>query len=152
MDIMNTENATTIGRNMNVGKLLERKVRQRGDKPFIISIDKEMNEEILTYNQFSEKVNRFANWLLSRDIRKGDFVLTHLPNSSGFLIALHACMKIGAVMIPSIIFDVAEDLEYKINFSEAKMVITDGDVELAAAGAKLRFTKITPRTLVVIEY
>ncbi len=127
MDIMNTENATTIGRNMNVGKLLERKVRQHGDKPFIISIDKEMNEEILTYNQFSEKVNRFANWLLSQDIRKGDFVLTHLPNSSGFLIALHACMKIGAVMIPSIIFDVAEDLEYKINFSEAKMVITDGD-------------------------
>lgn len=126
MDIMNTENATIIGRNMNVGKLLERKVRQHGDKPFIIFVDKEMNEEILTYNRFDEKVNRFANWLLSRDIRKGDFVLTHLPNSSGFLIALHACMKIGAVMIPSIIFDVADDLEYKINFSEAKMVITEG--------------------------
>jgi len=28
-------------------------------------------------------------------------------------------------MIPSIIFDVAEDLEYKLNFSETKMVITD---------------------------
>ena len=127
MGIMNTENATIIGRNMNIRKLLERKVRQHGDKPFIIFIDKEMNEEILTYNQFNEKVNRFANWLLSRDIRKGDFVLTHLPNSSGFLVALHACMKIGAVMIPSIIFDVGEDLEYKINFSEAKMVITDGN-------------------------
>ncbi len=30
-------------------------------------------------------------------------------------------------MIPSIIFDVADDLEYKLNFSKAKMVITDGE-------------------------
>lgn len=127
MDILNTKNATILGRNMNLRKLLERKVRQHGDKPFIIFVDKDMNEEILTYNRFNEKVNRLANWLLSKGIRKGDFVLTHLPNSSGFLIALHACTKIGAIMIPSIIFDVAEDLEYKLNFSEAKMVITDGE-------------------------
>jgi len=38
---------------------------------------------------------------------------------------MHACTKIGAVMIPSIIFDVADDLEYKLNFSKAKIVITD---------------------------
>ena len=45
-------------------------------------------------------------------------------SSTGFLVALHACTKIGAIMIPSIIFDVAEDLEYKLNFSKAKMVIS----------------------------
>ncbi len=126
MDILNTKNATILGRKMNVRKLLERKVRQHGDKPFIIFVDKDLNEEILTYRQFDETVNRLANWLLEKGIRKGDFVLVHLPNSTGFAVALHACTKIGAVMIPSIIFDVAEDLEYKLNFSEAKMVITDG--------------------------
>lgn len=127
MDVLNTKNATTIGRNMNLRKLLERKVRQHGDKPYIIFIDKDMKEEIVTFRQFDERVNRLGNWLLSRGIKKGDFVLTHLPNSTGFAVALHACTKIGAVMIPSIIFDVAEDLEYKLNFSRAKMVITDGD-------------------------
>ena len=126
MDILDTKNATILGRNMNVRKLLERKVRQHGDKPFIIFVDKDLNEEILTYKQFDETVNRVANWLLEKGIRKGDFVLVHLPNSTGFAVAMHACTKIGAVMIPSIIFDVAEDLEYKLNFSEAKMVITDG--------------------------
>lgn len=126
MDILNTNNATILGRKMNTRKLLERKVRQHGDKPFVIFIDKDMNEEILTYKQFDQLVNRLANWLLSKGIQKGDFVLTHLPNSSGFLVAVHACTKIGVTMIPSIIFDVAEDLEYKLNFSEAKMVITDG--------------------------
>ena len=126
MDILNTKNATILGRNMNTRKLLERKVRQHGDKPFIIFVDKDLNEEILTYRQFDENVNRLANWLLQKGIRKGDFMLVHLPNSTGFVVALHACTKIGAVMIPSIIFDVAEDLEYKLNFSEAKMVITDG--------------------------
>jgi len=127
MAISNTHHATQIGRSMNVRKLLERKVRQHGDKPFIIFIDKDENEEILSYNQFDEQVNRLANWLLSRGIQKGDFVLTHLPNSAGFLVAMHACTKIGAVMIPSIIFDVAADMDYKINFSETKMIITDGE-------------------------
>jgi len=126
MDILNTKNATIIGRNMNTRKLLERKVRQHGDKPFIIFLDKNLNEEILTYREVDERVNRLANWLLEKGIRKGDFVLVHLPNSTGFIVSVHACTKIGAVMIPSIIFDVAEDLEYKLNFSRAKMVITDG--------------------------
>lgn len=127
MNVLNTQNATLIGRNQNVRSLLERKVRQHGDEPFVIFIDKNDKEEILTYRQFDETVNRLANWLLSRGIQKGDFILTHLPNSTGFLVAMHACTKIGAVMIPSIIFDVAADMEYKINFSKAKMIITDGD-------------------------
>jgi carnitine-CoA ligase len=127
MDILNTKHATIIGRNMNIRKLLERKVRQHADEPFVIFVDKNQREEILTYTQFDEQVNRLGNWLSKRGISKGEFVLTHLPNSTGFLVALHACTKIGAVMIPSIIFDVAEDLEYKLNFSQAKMVITDGE-------------------------
>ncbi len=35
---------------------------------------------------------------------------------------------------------------------KALVLPVDGDVELGGAGRKLRFTKITPRTLVVIEY
>ncbi len=125
MEILNTNHATIIGREKNIRKLLETKVRQHGDKPFIIFVDKNDLEEVLTYRQFDEKVNRLANWLLSRGITKGDFVLTHLPNTPGFLIASHAITKIGAVFIPSIIFDVADDLEYKLNFSQARLVITE---------------------------
>ena len=61
MDILNTNNASIIGRNINLRKLLERKVRQHGDKPFIIFVDQENKEEILTFNQFDERVNRLAN-------------------------------------------------------------------------------------------
>jgi crotonobetaine/carnitine-CoA ligase len=85
MDVVNTKNATILGRNMNLRKLLERKVRQHGDKPYIIFIDKDLNEEIVTYRQFDETVNRLANWLLKKGIQKGDFVLTHLPNSTSAL-------------------------------------------------------------------
>lgn len=126
MTILNTNNATILGRGNNIRRLLETKVRQHGDKPFLMFVDKDGVEEILTYRQFDEQVNRLANWLKSRGIKKGDFVLTHLPNTPGFSIASHAVTKIGAIFIPSIIFDVADDLEYKLNFSEAKMVITDG--------------------------
>lgn len=127
MGILDTNHATLLGRSMNLRKLLERKVRQHGDKPFVVFLDRDLREEVVTYRDFDERVNRLANWLLSRGIRKGDFVLTHLPNSLGFLISLHAVTKIGAIMIPSIIFDVGEDLEYKLNFSGAGMVITDGE-------------------------
>jgi crotonobetaine/carnitine-CoA ligase len=127
MAVLDTRHATIIGRQKNLRKLLETKVRQHGDKPFIIFVDRDQNELILTYRQFDDQVNRLANWLLSKDIGKGDCVLTHLPNSPGFAVASHACTKIGAVFIPSIIFDVADDLEYKLNFSKARLVITDGD-------------------------
>ena len=102
MEILNTNHATILGRQKNIRKLLETKVRQHGDKPFIIFIDKDDQEEVLTYRQFDEKVNRLANWLKSRGVSKGDFVLTHLPNSSGFAIASHAVTKLGAIFIPSI--------------------------------------------------
>ena len=79
MDILNTKHATIIGRNMNIRKLLERKVRQHADEPFVIFVDKNQREEILTYTQFDEQVNRLGNWLSKRGICKGEFVLTHLP-------------------------------------------------------------------------
>jgi crotonobetaine/carnitine-CoA ligase len=125
MSILDKNCATSMGSNMNIRKLLELKTRQHADKPFIIFVDKNNNEEVLTYSQFDKTVNQFANWLISQGIKKNDFVFTHLANSTGFLVVMHACTKIGAVMIPSIIFDVADDLEYKLNFSKAKLVVTD---------------------------
>ena len=127
MEMINTEYTTPIGRQMNIRDLLELKVRQHREEPFVIFIDKNDNEEVVTYGQFDEYVNRLGYWLIGQGIEKGDFVLVHLPNSTGFLVALHACTKIGAVMIPSIVFDVADDMEYKINFSKAKIIITDGE-------------------------
>ncbi|MFC1669488.1 class I adenylate-forming enzyme family protein [Spirochaetota bacterium] len=125
MSILNTSNANLLGRKNNIRKLIELKVKQHGDKPFLIFKPKDGGEEILTYRQFDDQVNRLANWYLSKGIDKGDCVMVHLPNSPGFAIAASACLKIGAIMIPSIIFDVADDLEYKLSFSETKMVVTE---------------------------
>ena len=43
MDILNSKNAM-LGRNMNVRKLLKRKIHQHGDKPFIVFVDKDLKE------------------------------------------------------------------------------------------------------------
>ena len=126
---MNTDRANPLGRNTTVRSLLERKVRQHPDKPFVIFIDREGAEETLTYAEFDEQVNRLANWMLSEAITKGDRVLVHLPNCIGFVVAAHACSKIGAVFIPSIVFDSAQDLEYKLTFSQACLVITEPEYQ-----------------------
>ena len=127
MSLSYTGVSTEVGLENSLRQLLEFQIQQYGNKPFIIFVDRNKKEEILTYRQFGDQVNRLANWFLSRGIKKGDFILCHLPNSTGFVTAMHAAAQIGAVMIPSIIFDVADDLHYKLNFSQAKIVITDGD-------------------------
>lgn len=122
-----TNVSTEIGRRNSLRHLLELQIERQGDKPYIIFIDRDSNEEILTYHQFGRLVNRLANWFLSKGIKKGDFILCHLTNSIGFVTAIHAATHIGAVFVPSIIYDVADDLKYKLNISEAKIVITDED-------------------------
>ncbi len=125
---LNFTNATTeIGRRNSLRQLLETKIEHHGDKPFVIFVDRDNNEEILTYRQFGDQVNRLSNWFLSKGIKKGDFILCHLTNTIGFVTAIHAATNIGAVFVPSIIYDVADDLKYKLNKSEAKIVITDED-------------------------
>ena len=68
MEMINTEYATPIGRQNNIRDLLELKVRQHREKPFVIFIDKDDNEEIVTYGQFDEYVNRLGSWLIGQGI------------------------------------------------------------------------------------
>ena len=72
MSILNTSNANLLGRKNNIRKLIELKVKQHGDKPFLIFRPKDGGEEILTYKQWNEQVDRLANWYLSKGIKKGD--------------------------------------------------------------------------------
>ena len=77
-----------------------------------------------TYQQLHRQVNRFANVLKKKGIKKGDRVAIYLPMIPQLAISMLACTRIGA--IHSIVFGgfSAEALRDRINDSECKIVIT----------------------------
>lgn len=78
----------------------------------------------ITYNELSERVNKFANVLKEKGIEKGDRVCIYLPMIPELAVALLACARIGA--IHSVVFAgfSSSALATRINDSDCKMVIT----------------------------
>ena len=77
-----------------------------------------------TYQQLYTEVNRFANVLKKKGVKKGDRVTLYLPMIPELAISMLACARIGA--IHSIVFGgfSAQSLRDRINDCEASMVIT----------------------------
>jgi acetyl-CoA synthetase len=78
----------------------------------------------LTFNDMSRLSNKFGNVLKKLDVKKGDRYLIILPNIPEFQISFIGGVKIGAIPIPSSIMLKAQEIEYIINDSNSKAVIT----------------------------
>jgi len=79
---------------------------------------------IFTYQTLYREVNRFANVLLKKGVRKGDRVVLYLPMIPELPIAMLACARIGA--IHSVVFGgfSAASLADRIHDSGARILIT----------------------------
>jgi len=109
----------------NLRQVLEHKVKQFGDKEFIVFEDRQGNVITYTYSQFDEMVNKYANIMLGKGIKKNDKVVVHMLNAPEYLFSWFAIAKIGAVMIPTNVFSGAFEMEYYLEFSESVAVITE---------------------------
>jgi len=68
--------------------------------------------------------NKFGNALKKLGLKKEDRFLIRLPNVPAFQISFLGGVKIGAVPIPSSVMFREHEIEYRINDSSAKAVIT----------------------------
>ncbi len=105
---------------------VDRHLATRGDQTAIIfePDDPDAPAQHITYAELSEKVNRFANVLLSQGVMRGDRVVIYLLMIPEAAYAMLACARIGAVH--SIVFAgfSPDALANRINDSGAKVVIT----------------------------
>jgi len=105
---------------------IDRHLRTRGNKTAIIFEPNNPAEDALhiTYKQLHERVNRLANVLTNKGIKKGDRVCIYLPMIPELATSLLACARIGA--IHSVVFAgfSATALSTRINDSGCKMVLT----------------------------
>ncbi len=79
---------------------------------------------VLTYYQLYREVNRFAEVLRRRGLKKGDRVIIYLPNIPEALIAMLAVVRLGA--IHSVVFGgfAPENLAQRIDDAGATLAIT----------------------------
>jgi len=93
-----------------------------------------------TYKELLDEVQKFANVLKSKGVKKGDRVCIYLQMVPELAISMLACSRIGA--IHSIVFGgfSADSLRDRINDSECKILITQDE---GVRGAKPLPMKVT---------
>ncbi len=77
-----------------------------------------------TFLEMKHLTNKFGNALKEIGLKKGDRFLIRLPNLPEFQVSFIGGLKIGAVPIPSSVMFREHEIEYRINDSSAKTVIT----------------------------
>ncbi|MHA2224344.1 MAG: long-chain-fatty-acid--CoA ligase [Candidatus Hodarchaeales archaeon] len=78
----------------------------------------------IKYAELWNRVLRFANSLHKLGVKKGDRVGIYLPNCPQFVIAFFAINRLGAVIVPFNTQYVEHELEYQMNDSGARIIIT----------------------------
>ncbi len=78
----------------------------------------------ITYKQLDGMVNQFAKALIGLGVKKGDKVAVCLPNLPQTLIANFAILRLGAVAAQNNPLYTERELQYQLNDSDAKIVIT----------------------------
>jgi len=104
--------------NISWGSVLEDNARNFSDNPAI-----KFEDTILTYKEFNEKVNQYANYFISLGLKKGDIVKVLIKNRIELLLVYTANAKIG--VISSLInTDLRKKtLVYSLNLTPGKIIV-----------------------------
>ena len=89
----------------------------------LVWCDDNDESHIFTFKDLSLASQRTANFLVEQGIQKGDRVMLILRRRYEFWFFLLALHRIGAIAIPATNMLAAEDLEYRFNAAEIKMVV-----------------------------
>lgn len=104
---------------MLLGDIISKTANEKKEK-----IAAAINDQEITFSQMEKESNQLAHGLIELDIKPSDMVSIMLSNSIEFLISYVGVIKSGATMVPlNISFKLAA-VEYILNNSEAKIIIT----------------------------
>jgi acyl-CoA synthetase (AMP-forming)/AMP-acid ligase II len=77
----------------------------------------------LTWKEFNDRANRFANLLMDRGVKKGDKVAILLMNCIDWLPIYFGTLRTGAVAVPLNFRYTAEEISYCVNLADASVLI-----------------------------
>ena len=123
----------------NITEILERNAQQWGDDVALVEVDTpdngnrktwkeaELVESVpdrthrveMTWHEFDEKTNRFANFLLSRGYKKGDKIAILLMNCLEWLPIYFGILKAGCMAVPLNFRYTADEIKYCLDLADA---------------------------------
>jgi acyl-CoA synthetase (AMP-forming)/AMP-acid ligase II len=77
----------------------------------------------LTWKEFDDLANRFANLLMDKGVKKGDKVAILLMNCVDWLPIYFGALKTGAVTVPLNFRYTADEISYCVNLADASVLI-----------------------------
>jgi len=104
---------------------LEDKALRFPDETFLIFEDAAGATARWTWHELDADANRAAHLLLERGLAPGDKFNLHLGNCPEFLLFWMAAAKTGTVMVPTNPVSTADEMEYILGHSEARLSITE---------------------------
>ncbi|MBQ2835741.1 MAG: amino acid adenylation domain-containing protein [Clostridia bacterium] len=109
--------------NKSVAQLFEEQVEKTPDNIAVI-----FEEKKLTYRELNEKANQLANYLRNIKIKSNDTIGVMLPRSLEIAIAFLGISKAGATYIPIDPVYPEKRVEYMLENSQARLLITTQDL------------------------
>ena len=103
----------------NLAQNLARTAERHGDRPAII-----MDDFRLSYSQLEHSVRHLAGWLRSQGVGEGDRVAVMLPNVPTFPVVYYAILRLGAIVVPMNPLFKRREIEYYLQDSEAKLLVS----------------------------
>ncbi|HZW12281.1 MAG TPA: propionate--CoA ligase [Noviherbaspirillum sp.] len=104
---------------------VDRWVEKQGDKPALIAISTETNQEkVYSFKELQAEVMRAAAMMQSLGVGKGDRVLIYMPMIAEAAFAMLACARIGA--IHSVVFGgfASNSLATRIDDAKPKLIVS----------------------------
>lgn len=128
---------------MPITEFLERNARDFGDEVCLVEINPELKERQrltwkeyslvmpeggdhrreLTWREFDEKANCFADTLIKRGVKKGDKVAILLMNCLEWLPVYFGILKSGAIAVPLNYRYSGEEIEYCLTLADASVLV-----------------------------
>jgi acyl-coenzyme A synthetase/AMP-(fatty) acid ligase len=101
----------------------------------LVELTRDGSRREWTYGEVSDRCARLAGALRARGIERGDVVMTLIGNRPEWVIAMCACMRIGAVVLPCTEQLRAKDLRLRIDVARPALIVADerNRTELEAA-------------------
>ena len=88
----------------------------------------EFDGQLLTYGELHSLANRFAAYLRSHGVRKGDFVVLYMPRGIDMFIGMLGILEAGAVYVPIDPHSPLERVTYVYKDCQAKFIVTSSSL------------------------
>jgi acyl-CoA synthetase (AMP-forming)/AMP-acid ligase II len=113
-----------MGIDIHIGEILSRNARlYPTDCALIERIPEQKKRREITWKQFDDAANRFANAFMKKGIKKGDKVIHLMMNSIDWLIAYFGIVRTGAWVVPLNFRFTSNDIKYCVDTAEPKAMI-----------------------------